>query len=129
MISVHLGHQVILGSLGPGCQALELLCARLRAMHIDTGLEVELELGVIRAGVKVGLRIAAFVEAGASFGITKQEGALEGTSDWLCIFSEHGVHGRVSSNVVTKRFKRVKICFTIACNQNNSLILTQIIGQ
>ena len=98
-------------------------------MNVNTRLEVELELGVVGAGVKIGLRIAAFVEAGASFGITKQERAFEGASNWLCIFSEHGVHGRVTSNIVTKRFKRVKIGFTITCNENNSLMLVQLIGQ
>ena len=64
------------------------------------------------------MRIAAFVEAGASFGITEEEGALEGTSDRFCVSSEHGVHGRVTSNVVTQRFKCVEISFTVTCNNN-----------
>ena len=52
-------------------------------------LEVELEPTVVSAGVQVALGVTAVVQAGAALAVTEQEGALEGTSDWLGVLPEN----------------------------------------
>ena len=113
MISIHLCHQIILWAFWPSGQTLQLFCGTFRPLDIDTCLEVELKTMIIWTGVKIGLRIAAFIQSRSSFGITEEKWPFERTFDRLGISSKHGVHWRVASNVVTQRFKCVKICFTV----------------
>ena len=117
VLAVHLRHQVVLGALGPGGQALQLLRGALRPLHVDAGLEVELEPVVVRAAVQVGLGVAALVQPGPALGVAEEEGALEGALDGLGVPPEHGVHGRVPRDVVTQRLERVEVCLTVTCTQ------------